>query len=192
MISKLYTIISNKLWDRSLYFGHRYNKWVLASQQNALGPCKYARFRAKQTYIANIYQLVQNFAGRIVLGLRKYDRISEGLKSLKWLPIADKLFLNDSVMVHKCLIGRAPDYLSQKFTRRLDLHDRNTRNKKDLNLPRCRLTTGQRSFAYRGAACWNSLPKDLKEVADVGIFKKRLVNILLAWILFCFCIILII
>ena len=71
---------------------------------------------------------------RIVLGLRKYDRISEGLKSLKWLPIADKLFLNDSVMVHKCLIGRAPDYLSQKFTRRLDLHNRNTRNKKDLNL----------------------------------------------------------
>ena len=125
-------------------------------------------------------QLVQNFAGRIVLGLRKYDRISDGLESLKWLPIADKLLLNDSVMVHKCLNGRAPDYLSQKFTRRLDLHNRNTRNKKDLNLPRCRLKTGQRSFAYRGAACWNSLPKDLKEVVDGRIFKKRFVNMLLA------------
>ena len=55
-------------------------------------------------------------------------------------------------MVHKCLIGRAPDYLSQKFTRRLDLHNKKTRNKKDLTLPRCRLTTGQRSFAYRGPA----------------------------------------
>ena len=42
-------------------------------------------------------QLVQNFAGRIVLGLRKYDPISEGLKSLnRRLPIADKLLLNDS------------------------------------------------------------------------------------------------
>ena len=50
MISKLYTIISNKLWDLSLYFGDRYNRWVLASQQKALGPCKCARFRAKQTY----------------------------------------------------------------------------------------------------------------------------------------------
>ena len=40
-------------------------------------------------------QLVQNFAGRIVLGLRKYDPISEGLKSLnRRLPIADKLLLN--------------------------------------------------------------------------------------------------
>ena len=44
MISKLYTIISNKLWDLSLYFGDRYNRWVLASQQKALGPCKCARF----------------------------------------------------------------------------------------------------------------------------------------------------
>ena len=30
-------------------------------------------------------QLVQNFAARIVLGLRKFDRISEGRRSLKWL-----------------------------------------------------------------------------------------------------------
>ena len=36
-------------------------------------------------------QLVQNFAARIILGLRKDDHISEGLKSLRWLPIADKL-----------------------------------------------------------------------------------------------------
>ena len=50
MTSKLYTIISNTLWDSSLYFGHRYNRWVLASQPNAWGPCKCARFRAKQTY----------------------------------------------------------------------------------------------------------------------------------------------
>ena len=42
--------------------------------------------------------LVQNFAGRIVVGL-----ISEGLTSLKWLTIANKLLLNDSTMVHKCL-----------------------------------------------------------------------------------------
>ena len=38
-------------------------------------------------------QLVQNFAGRRVLGLRKYDHISEGLNSLRWLPMADKLLL---------------------------------------------------------------------------------------------------
>ena len=128
-------------------------------------------------------QLVQNFAGWIVLGLRKYNHISEGLKSLRWLPIADKLLFNDCVMVHKCLnIGRAPDYLSKKFTLRQAHHDRNIRYKKDLNLPRCRLQTGQRSFAFRRATCWSKLPKDMKEVADCRIFKKRLTNIFLKWL----------
>ena len=47
-------------------------------------------------------QVVQNFAGRIVLGLRKHDHIYESLKSLKWLSVSDKLFLCDSIMVHKC------------------------------------------------------------------------------------------
>ena len=84
-------------------------------------------------------QLVQNFAAWIVLGLRKYDHISEGLKSLKWLSVSDKLFLYDSIMVHMCMSDRAPGYLMNKFTRRSEVHDRNTQNNKDLNLPRCRL-----------------------------------------------------
>ena len=96
-------------------------------------------------------QLAQNFAGRVVFALRTNDHISEGSKSLRWLPIADKLLLNDSLMVYKCLNGQASDYLGQKFTRRQAHHDRNTRYKKDLNLLRCRLKTGQRSFAFRGA-----------------------------------------
>ena len=70
-------------------------------------------------------QLVQNFAGRIVVGLRKYDHISEGLKSLRWLPITDKPLV--SVMVHRCLDGQAPDYVGKKFTSRQAHHDRKTR-----------------------------------------------------------------
>ena len=123
--------------------------------------------------------MVQNFASRIVLGLRKHDHISKGLKSLKWLSVSDKLFLYDSIMVHKCMNGRAPRYLMNKFTHRSGVHDRNMQYNKDLNLPRCRLKTGQRSFAYRGATCWNRLPKDLKEAVNTGTFKNRLVNMLL-------------
>ena len=49
-------------------------------------------------------QLVQNFAGKIVLGLRKYNHISEGLKSLRWLPIADKL-LSALMVEHQGTLG---------------------------------------------------------------------------------------
>ena len=41
------------------------------------------------------------------------------------------------------------------------------------------IKTGQRSFAFRGGTCWNKLPKDMKEVADCRIFKKRSINMFL-------------
>ena len=72
-------------------------------------------------------QLVQNFACRIVLGLKKYDHITEGLKSLNWISVKDKLLLNDLVMVHKCLHGQMPNYLSDKLIKRSKIHDRNTK-----------------------------------------------------------------
>ena len=36
-------------------------------------------------------QKLQNFARRIVLGLRKYDHISEGLRPLNWLLLNDEI-----------------------------------------------------------------------------------------------------
>ena len=48
----------------------------------------------------NKIQSVQNFACRIILGLRrKYDHITGGLKSLKWLSVKDKLLLNTCTVV---------------------------------------------------------------------------------------------
>ena len=96
----------------------------------------------------NKLQLVQNFACRIILGLRKYDHITEGLKSLKWLSVKDKLLLNICTMVFKCLNNQAQSYLCNKFVRRFSVHNRNTRRNSDLNLRKCRFATGQRSFAF--------------------------------------------
>ena len=49
-----------------------------------------------QTYTE--LQIVQNFAARIVLELKKFDHISEGRTSLKWLNVSEILF-NDLVLV---------------------------------------------------------------------------------------------
>ena len=132
--------------------------------------------------ISNIkkLQLVQNFAGKIVLGLKKFDHISQGLKSLGWLSIEDKLRLNTAVMVHKCLQHRVPIYLKDKFVFRSQVHNRQLRSvdNNELNLPHCRLSTGQRSFAFRGAKVWNSLPLDLKLTSSLRTFKKNVCELL--------------
>ena len=65
-------------------------------------------------------QFLQNFAARIVLGLKKYDHISEGLKSLGSLDINDKLKFNVCAMIYKCRNQGAPAYLSRKFKKLSD------------------------------------------------------------------------
>ena len=127
-------------------------------------------------------QLIQNFASRVILGLRKYDHISQRIRSLNWLPVADRLYLNDAIMVFKCIHKLSPDYLADKFVLRSQIHKRNTRssNNNQLDIPRCRLATGQRSFSYRGTNLWNSLSQDLKDIQSPQVLKRHLLNILLS------------
>ena len=125
-------------------------------------------------------QKVQNFAGRIILGLRKYDHISDGLRSLKWLPIREKLILNDATMMHKCINKLVPDYLADMFKSRSQVHNRQTRSSGALDIPLCRLSTGQRSFAFRGAKLWNSLNDNIKSLKCPRNFRRHLANVLLS------------
>ena len=130
------------------------------------------------TSATNIHklQLVQNFAARIILGLRKYDHISAGLRSLRWLNVKQRLMVNDAVMMHKCLRGLSPSYLSDKFSTRATIHERQTRNRDSLNIPPSRINAGQRAFYYRGVKVWNDLSKELREITNTKVFKRRLIN----------------
>ena len=80
-------------------------------------------------------------------------------------------------MVFKCLHNLVPDYLVDKFTLRSQVHNRTTwhSNNNKLNIPYCRLSTGQRSFTYRGTKLWNSLSDDLKHIQSPILFKCRLI-----------------
>ena len=119
-------------------------------------------------------QLVQNFAARFILGLRKYDHISAGLRSLRWLNVKQRLMVNDAVMMHKCLNGLSPSYLSDKFSTRATIHDRHTRYRDSLIIPSCRINAGQRAFYYRGIKVWNNLSKDLREITNTKVFKGQM------------------
>ena len=100
------------------------------------------------------------------------------MKLLNWLSVNDKLYLNDVVMMFKCVNKLVPDYLVEKFTFRSQMHSKNTRQSSQLNIPRCRLTTGQRSFAYRGAKLWNALVDNIKSTESVNVFKTRIVKLI--------------
>ena len=79
--------------------------------------------------------------------------------------------VNDEVMMHKCLKGLSHSYLSDKFSTRAIVQDRQTRY-----ILSCRINAGQRAFCYRGVKIWNNLSKDLREIINTKVFKRRLIN----------------
>ena len=96
------------------------------------------------------------------------------LRCIRWLR---PFYLNDAIMMLKCINKLVPDYLIGKFTLC------SQRQRGQLYLPRCRTTTGQRSFTYRNsklAKLWNNLGDDVKSLDSVNVFRKRLVNLLLS------------
>lgn len=102
--------------------------------------------------------------------------MTAGLRSLRWLNVKQRLMVNDAVMMHKCLKGRSPSYLSNKFSTRATIHDRQTRYRDSLNIPSSRINAGQRALYCRGVKVWNNLSKDLREITSTKVFKRRLIN----------------
>ena len=91
------------------------------------------------------------------------DKMNLGdLPLFVWYMLTLALKLNDAIMVFKFINKLAPDYLANKFKLRSCVHDWQTRSASTLDKPFCCLSTGQRSFAYRGAKLCNSLSSNLK------------------------------
>ena len=76
-------------------------------------------------------------------------------------------------MMFKSLNGLAPVYLHDLFTERHTDYDMCDSLRK-LNLPKPRTDYLKRSFGYRGALLWNSLPENIKAIRSIGQFKKKI------------------
>ena len=111
-------------------------------------------------------QSVQNFAARIISETHKFDHITPVLNQLQWLQVKHQIRFRDNLLVFKCLNRLATDYLCEKFYFRSKVHNRNTRKCNQLNIPKYRSTTGQRTFTYRGVKVWSERDNSIKYEID--------------------------
>ena len=63
-------------------------------------------------YLLDLLQKVQNAAAKLVLGMKKYGSATVALTRLHWLPIRARIDFKILTLVHKCLSGNAPGYLT--------------------------------------------------------------------------------
>ena len=119
-------------------------------------------------------QKLQNRAARIVTN-SPYDTSALPLiKSLGWLTIRELIDFETSKMVYKSLNALAPDYLRNIFQKVSEATNRQLRNSNtDLRLPLLRTSTGQKSFAYRGAKVWSDLDSVVKASSSLCSFRRN-------------------
>jgi len=96
-------------------------------------------------------QSVQNAAARLVTGARRSEHIIAVLQSLQWLPVRQQIVYKLTTLIHKCLIGSAPAYLTE-YCRQAGIRRPGTRSADTsmLEVPRTRTRLGDRSLAVAG------------------------------------------
>jgi len=127
-------------------------------------------------------QRVLNAAARVVTGTRKFDHdLGQLLRDeLHGLDVPDRVFFKLAVIVHRCLNGRAPLYLSDYCVPAAGADTRQqlrSSNRQLLAVPRYRLSTyGCEAFSVAGPTVWNSLTDFIRDPTISADCFRRLLN----------------
>ena len=107
-------------------------------------------------------QSVQNSAIHLIRKRENNQGVSsdEYLKRFHWLPVNKRIAFKILLLMHNCLMGKAPELLSNKLN-----YGVSTRPNK-LEGGRSKGVYGDQSFSIGGPKLWNLLPKDIWMEAD--------------------------
>ncbi len=120
-------------------------------------------------------QSVQNAAARIICGLRKFDHITEPLKTLHWLPVKERIDSKILLIAYKSINGKGPDYLSDLILPYITCYNLRSSDDNVMQVPRTNLVScGDRAFSKVAPYMWNILPTDIRNATNVDVFKKKL------------------
>ena len=124
-------------------------------------------------YVLKKLQVVQNWSAKLLLRKSKFHSSSDCLKSLHWLPVEYRIQFKVILLVKKCLIGKAPEYLKTLLHINYNLYEQ--RDGQKLTVPYVKNKTfATRSFSVAGPKLYNSLPKELRHNMNLEVFKNKL------------------
>ena len=111
-------------------------------------------------------QLLQNKAGQIVAHKPPRTNRAELYDQLGWMTVNQLVAYHTLITVLKIRQTSEPEYLATI----LKLDNRNGK----IIVPNSKIVLAARSFCYRGASDWNSLPNKIRSVSKIGQFKRGL------------------
>lgn len=120
-------------------------------------------------------QKLQNKAMRIILCKDRYAKINDMLKELGWINVAAIIEIQVLTFIHKINLGIMPDYLKSRLIRNDEVHSHETRYR-DFCVQYCNKSKTQKSVFYKGIRLYNKLDRVSKQMKNVSLFKKQLLN----------------
>ena len=106
---------------------------------------------------------------------KKHGHVTPILKSLHWLPVSFRIKFKVLLITHKCLQGKAPQYLSSRLEKYVPGRSLRSSDLHLLVVPRTvQKTYGDRAFSVIAPRLWNGLPLDIRICDEVDAFKSKL------------------
>ena len=126
-------------------------------------------------YVIKKLHMLQNTATRALCRVGKNEHITPTLKRLSWLPVEFRIKYTVCLLTFNALLGHGPEYTTHMFVTGDTPHGLRSRDALTLNVQRTKQKTlGDRAFKVSAPKFWNTLPKDLRSVNNVKVFKTKL------------------
>ena len=126
-------------------------------------------------------QMIQNAAARLLTRSNRRCHITPVLSSLHWLPVNLRVNFKVLVLTYRALNNQAPKYITDLVPPYEPPRTLRSADQGLIQTPKTFLKTkGDRAFQVVAARLWNALPKVLREVPSVDIFKNKLKTLLFA------------
>ena len=118
-------------------------------------------------------QRIMNTAARILTRKKMDNHITPILKTLHWLPVAQRCAFKIALLTFKAINGMAPSYLCELIHYRAS---RDLRSLQDvlLHVPKSTSCSGSRAFVVSAPTLWNSLPDGIRSCTSFSSFKSKL------------------
>ena len=122
-------------------------------------------FGGCEKYEMEALQIMQNKAARLLTHSNIRTKRKEMFAHLDWLTVNQLVFYHTVLAIFRIRTSKEPEYLHTIMSR--------DNRAERIIIPNTTLTLAKKSFCYRGAAQWNSLPPRIRNTKKIGLFKTQ-------------------
>ena len=127
-------------------------------------------FLFNDTQIGELQKILNRFARLILKADYRKPRV-EMLSELQWRSVKQTINLNTILFIHRMTIGKGPEYLTQRMTRRCDSQRPRTRQENSFILKSYQKASSQNSLFYKGLQLYNDFQSVMKNQNDEKVEK---------------------